>query len=96
MNREKLFESIINDSVQLIQVGDLETLSMIYANDTAKKFFPFAGGDCIGKPCYKYFMGNSTALFGLSATYFCAAFVLPIPASPENTATERYARARCR
>lgn len=59
MNREKLFESIINDSVQLIQVGDLETLSMIYANDTAKKFFPFAGEDCIGKPCYKYFMGYS-------------------------------------
>lgn len=57
MNREKLFESIINDSVQLIQVSDLETLSMIYANDTAKKFFPFSGEDCIGKPCYKYFMG---------------------------------------
>lgn len=57
MNREKLFESILNDSVQLIQVSDLETLSMIYANDTAKKFFPFAGEDCIGKPCYKYFMG---------------------------------------
>lgn len=57
MNREKLFESIINDSVQMVQVSDLETLSMIYANNTAKKFFPLAGEDCIGKPCYKYFMG---------------------------------------
>ena len=57
MNREKLFESILDDSVQLIQVSDLETLSMIYANNTAQKFFPLTDGNYYGKPCYKYFMG---------------------------------------
>lgn len=57
MNREKLFESILNDSVQLIQVSELDTLSMIYANNTARKFFPSDEENYIGKPCYKYFMG---------------------------------------
>ena len=55
--KESLLESIFNDSNELIQISDLDTYTMLYANNPARKFTGNADRPYIGKHCYKYMMG---------------------------------------
>lgn len=67
MNRERqhvktdemewLLESILNDSTQMIQVSDLETYTMLYANEPARLYTGHAGQPYQGEHCYSYMMG---------------------------------------
>lgn len=59
-NREEmewLLESILNDSNQMIQVSDLESYSMLYANQTARRYTGHENQPYAGQKCYKYMMG---------------------------------------
>ena len=49
MEKDNLFKQILNDSNQLIQVSDIETFSMIYANEPARKFTNHSDADYVGK-----------------------------------------------
>ncbi len=55
--KEWLLESILNDSNQMIQVSDLETYSMVYANEAAKIYTGHENQPYTGERCYKYMMG---------------------------------------
>lgn len=57
MDKENLLEAILNDSNQMIQVSDIDTYTMMYANDPAIKYAKGAGKPYKGEPCYKYMMG---------------------------------------
>ena len=52
MEKANLFKQILNDSNQLIQVSDIETFSMIYANEPARKFTNHSDADYVGEHCY--------------------------------------------
>lgn len=54
---ESLLETVLNDSNQMIQVSDVETFSMMYANNPAREFTDHAGKPYLGEHCYKYMMG---------------------------------------
>ncbi|MBU5479443.1 response regulator [Eubacterium sp. MSJ-13] len=55
--KEWLLESILNDSNQMIQVSDLETYTMLYANDAARVYTGHKNQPYQGEHCYKYMMG---------------------------------------
>ena len=55
--KEWLLESILNNSNQMIQVSDLETYSMIYANQAARIYTGHENQPYVGEHCYKYMMG---------------------------------------
>ena len=55
--REWLLESILDDSSQMIQVSDLETYTMMYANEAARIYAGHAEQPYQGEHCYKYMMG---------------------------------------
>ena len=52
-----LLESILNDSSQMIQVSDVETYTMLYANERARVYTGHAKQPYKGEHCYKYMMG---------------------------------------
>lgn len=55
-NKVNLLESILNDSNQLVQMSYLDDMTMVYVNETAKRF---RGGNenHAGRHCYEYMMG---------------------------------------
>lgn len=53
----KLFEQLLNDSNQMIQVSDIDTYSMMYVNDTAREYTGHADQPYEGRHCYEYMMG---------------------------------------
>ena len=55
--KECFLESILNDSNQMIQVSDLETYSMLYANQAARSYTGHENQPYVGEHCYKYMMG---------------------------------------
>ena len=55
--KEWLLESILNDSNQMIQVSDLETYTMMYANEAARVYTGHAEQPYHGQHCYTYMMG---------------------------------------
>ncbi len=55
--KEWLLESILNDSNQMIQVSDLETYEMMYANEAARIYTGHAQQPYQGEHCYTYMMG---------------------------------------
>lgn len=57
IEKEWLLESILNDSNQMIQVSDLETYTMLYANDAARVYTGHENQPYQGEYCYKYMMG---------------------------------------
>lgn len=57
--KEWLLEAILNDSNQMIQVSDLETYTMMYANEKARIYTGHAKQPYAGEHCYTYMMGLS-------------------------------------
>ncbi|MBU5680706.1 response regulator [Blautia sp. MSJ-9] len=57
IEKEWLLESILNDSNQMIQVSDLETYTMLYANSAARIYTGHENQPYQGEYCYKYMMG---------------------------------------
>ncbi len=55
--KNRLLDLILNDSTQMIQVSDLDTFTMLYANEPARKYTGHAGQSYEGEHCYKYMMG---------------------------------------
>ena len=53
----RLLEEILNDSIEMIQVSDAETLTMLYANEPARKYTGHSDQPYQGKHCYEYMMG---------------------------------------
>lgn len=53
----ELLKLILNDSNQLVHVCDLESLSIVYANDAARNLSIHPEAPYQGQPCYKYMMG---------------------------------------
>lgn len=56
-SENSLMESILDDSNQMIQVSDLDTMTMLYANRTARVYTGHADQPYRGEHCYKYMMG---------------------------------------
>ena len=56
-SKEKLLEVLLNDSSEMIQVSDLETYSMLYANEPARVYTGHKDMPYEGQKCYKYMMG---------------------------------------
>ncbi len=54
---EKLLAQVLNGSDEMIQVSDTKTFSMIYANETAKKYTGHEEQPYEGRHCYEYMMG---------------------------------------
>ena len=54
---EKLLAQILNDSDEMIQVSHANTFSMIYANETARKYTGHGDEPYLGRHCYEYMMG---------------------------------------
>ena len=54
-----LLEQILDDSNQMIQVSDVETFSMMYANKSARMYTGHADEPYEGKHCYEYMMGRT-------------------------------------
>lgn len=52
-----LLEQILNDSNEMIQVSDVESFSMMYANDLAIKYTGHEDQPYKGAHCYEYMMG---------------------------------------
>lgn len=57
MNNKNPFEQILDETNQLIQICDCETLSMLYANKSARKFSKHDDPPYQGIKCYQYMMG---------------------------------------
>lgn len=55
--RELLLTSILNDSNQMVQISDLETYTMLYANEPARIYTGHADQPYQGQHCYQYMMG---------------------------------------
>lgn len=55
--KNTLLDLILNDSTQMIQVSDLDTFTMLYANEPARRYRGHAGQSYEGEHCYKYMMG---------------------------------------
>ena len=53
----RLLEEILNNSIEMIQVSDAETLTMLYANEPARKYTGHSDQPYQGKHCYEYMMG---------------------------------------
>lgn len=56
--KEWLLESILNASNQMVQVSDLETYTMLYANRAARIYTGHENQPYQGEYCYKYMMGR--------------------------------------
>lgn len=56
--KEWLLESILNDSNQMVQVSDLETYTMLYANRAARSYTGHENQPYQGEHCYQYMMGQ--------------------------------------
>ena len=69
----QLLEQILNDSNQLIQVSDISTFEMLYANKPARIYTGHSDMPYAGVHCYKYMMG----------------FDEPCPYCPMNSLGER-------
>ncbi len=54
-----LLEQILDDSNQMVQISDLETFSMMYANKPARVYTNHADEPYEGRHCYEYMMGLS-------------------------------------
>lgn len=57
-NKEKLLADILDGSNEMIQVSDLETHSMLYANASARKYAVCGEEFREGWHCYEYMMGR--------------------------------------
>ncbi len=53
----KLLEKILDDSNQLIQVSEVGSFSVLYANEPAIRYAGRLGQSYKGVPCYKFFAG---------------------------------------
>ncbi len=56
---EEMLSLILDETNQMIQLSDLETFRMLYANKPARDFALHRGTDYHGKHCYEYMMGLS-------------------------------------
>jgi signal transduction histidine kinase len=56
-NEPNLLEQLLDGSNQMIQVSDLETYSMLYANKPARVYTDHADQPYEGMHCYEYMMG---------------------------------------
>lgn len=56
--KEWMLESILNESNQMVQVSDLETYTMLYANRAARIYTGHENQPYQGEYCYKYMMGR--------------------------------------
>lgn len=56
-SREHLLESILDDSTQMIQLSDLDSFTMLYANKQARIYTGHADTPYVGEHCYQYMMG---------------------------------------
>ena len=54
---EEMLSLILDETNQMIQLSDLETFRMLYANKPARSFALHRGEDYHGKHCYEYMMG---------------------------------------
>ena len=57
VDRKMLLEAMLDDSNQLIQLSDLETMTMRYANRNALEFTGHPERSYVGEHCYHYMMG---------------------------------------
>lgn len=57
LDQINLLETIFNDSTQMIQVSELDTYSMLYANQLAREYTGHANQPYQGERCYSYMMG---------------------------------------
>lgn len=55
--QESLMQTVLDDSNQMIQLSDLETFTMLYANKPARLFTGHENQPYVGEYCYKYMMG---------------------------------------
>ncbi len=55
--KENLLKHILDDSNEMIQVSDMDTFSILYANEPARKFTGDASKEYKGLHCYEYLMG---------------------------------------
>lgn len=56
-NNIHLLEQVLNDSNEMIQVSNVETFSMIYANEPARNYTGHSNQPYKGMHCYEYMMG---------------------------------------
>ena len=52
----ELYRDILNENNTIIQVSDLKTREVLYANRAAAEFSGNAEGDFVGRSCYEYMM----------------------------------------
>ncbi len=57
--KERLLKQILDDSNEMIQVSDVDTFSVLYANEPARKFTGDAIKSYTGLHCYEYLMGRT-------------------------------------
>ncbi len=57
--KESLLKQILDDSNEMIQVSDVDTFSVLYANEPARKFTGDASKSYTGLHCYEYLMGRT-------------------------------------
>lgn len=48
---------VLDDIGQMVQISDLDTFSMLYANEPARRYTSHGNESYLGVPCYKYMMG---------------------------------------
>ncbi|GEM_PF-5811250 len=56
---DQFFKNILDETDQMIQISDLNTYEMLYANKTAIEFAGQTGISFEGRQCYDYMMGYS-------------------------------------
>ena len=56
-NNYALLTQILNDSNEMVQISEINSHSMLYANKTALKYAIHSNEDYKGRPCYEYMMG---------------------------------------
>ncbi len=57
LENENLLKQILDDSNEMIQVSDIDSFTMLYANETARKFTVHENLPYRGMHCYEYLMG---------------------------------------
>lgn len=57
VEKMKLLTAILDDSNQMMQVSDLDSFTMLYANEPAQIYTGHADKPYVGEKCYKYMMG---------------------------------------
>ena len=56
-SREDLLRAVLDGSDQMVQVGDPDTLTVLYANRSALAFAVHGDESCEGRRCHEYMMG---------------------------------------